>query len=245
MKVVAIVQARMGSERLPGKVLQDICGNSMLARVVQRASRIVGVDEVLVATTNESQDDRIESHCLTLGVPVFRGSESDVLDRYYQAAKRYDADVVIRITADCPLLDPTVSSRVLNQFLTHAPDYASNTILRTYPRGLDIEAMSFDALERAWFEAKQPYEREHVTIFMYEHPEKFRLLSVEADLDQDYSKFRWTVDTPEDLSFVRAVYEQFPDGDDFGWLDVLQLLAQRPEIAEINRHVQQKPPKGK
>lgn len=244
MKVVAVIQARMGSERLPGKVLRDIRGKTMLARVVERAARIEGVHQVVVATTDDARDDDIVEACRSLDVSVYRGSETDVLDRYYQAAVQYAADVVIRITADCPLLDPEVSGKVLAEFLAHRPDYASNSIVRTYPRGLDSGVMSFDALERTWREATQAYEREHVTIYMYEHPEKFRLLSVESGLDKNYSDYRWTVDTPEDLEFVRSVYGLFPHTDRFSWLDVVQVLAKRPDLVEINRHIQQKPPRG-
>lgn len=243
MKVVAIIQARMGSERLPGKVLQHIHGKTMLARVVERTARIQGVHEVVVATTVEAPDDRIVDACRALGVPVFRGSQEDVLDRYYQAAKQHAADAVMRITSDCPLLDPEVSGKVLNEFLIHCPDYASNSARRTYPRGLDTGVMTFEALERTWREATQPYEREHVTIYMYRHPEKFRLLSVESGLETNYSHYRWTVDTPEDLEFVRAVYGLFPGRDDSSWLDVVQALERRPDIVAINRHIQQKPPR--
>lgn len=244
MKVVAVIQARMGSQRLPGKVLEDIRGKTMLARVVGRTARIEGVHEVVVATTGHSRDDAIEEACRGLEAIVFRGSESDVLDRYYQAAKQRKADAVMRITADCPLLDPEVSGKVLDQFLVHRPDYASNVISRTYPRGLDTGVISFEALERTWREADQPYEREHVTIHVYERPDKFRLLSVESGLETDYSGHRWTVDTPEDLRFVRAVYDLFPETDDFGWLDVLEALAGRPDIVQINSRVEQKPPRG-
>lgn len=244
MKVVAIIQARMGSERLPGKVLADIGGKTMLARVVERTARIASVDEVVVATTEDTRDDAIADACRALSVPVFRGSEADVLDRYYQAAKQYAADAVMRITADCPLLDPEVSGNVLNQFLIHRPDYASNSVRRTYPRGLDTGVMSLEALERTWREATRPYQREHVTIYMYEHPENFRLLSVESGLPINYSHYRWTVDTPEDLQFVRAVYDLFPTTDEFGWLDVIEALARRPDLVAINRHVKQKPSRG-
>lgn len=244
MKVVAVIQARMGSERLPGKVLLDIRGKPMLARVVGRASRIRGVHEVVVATSDDPRDDELASACRDVGVPVFRGSESDVLDRYHKAAKEWNADAIMRITADCPLLDPDVSGRVLEQFLALRPDYASNSIRRTYPRGLDTGVMSFDALERTWREAKLPYEREHVTIRMYERPEEFRLLSVESELKTNYSHHRWTVDTPEDLQFVRAVYGLFPENDEFHWLDVVDMLSMHPDIMNINRHVRQKPTRG-
>lgn len=238
MKVVAIVQARMGSIRLPGKVLSDLGGKSMLARVVERLRRTRLITEVLVATTDTAADDIIVAECRKRSVPVSRGDQKDVLDRYFRAAQLAKAEVVVRITADCPLIDPEITDKTIAGFLEAGPDYASNVLKRTYPRGLDTEVMSVATLELAWRQARKPYEREHVTPYIYEHPDEFKLSSVTGE--EDHGAHRWTVDTPEDLEFVRAVYERFAPDDTFSWRDVLDLLQREPELVELNRSVQQK-----
>lgn len=237
MKVEAIVQARVGSTRLPGKVLADIHGYPMLWHVVQRTRAAKTVDEVAVATTTEVADDAIVAFCREHAVSCFRGSESDVLDRYYQAARERETDVIIRITSDCPLIDPEIVDKTVRAFLEEGPDYASNTCVRTYPRGLDTEVMTFAALQLAWTSANHPYQRSHVTPYIYENPRKFKILSVTGN--QDDSAYRWTVDTPEDLEFVRAVYSRFRH-DSFSWSDALKLMEREPQLAEINREVEQK-----
>jgi spore coat polysaccharide biosynthesis protein SpsF len=236
-KVVAIIQARMGSTRLPGKVLADIHGHPMLWYVVERTRAAQTVDEVVVATTTQPADDAIVTFCRENGVSCFRGSEEDVLDRYYQGAREHSAEAVVRITSDCPLIDPEIIDKTVRAFLAEQPDYASNGVIRTYPRGLDTEVIAFEALELAWREARQPYERIHVTPYIYENPGRFRILAVTGD--EDYSAYRWTVDTPEDLEFVRAVYSR-REGKKFRLSDVLRLMEREPEIAEINRSAAQK-----
>lgn len=238
MRIVAIVQARMGSKRLPGKVLKDLGGATMLERVVSRARRSERVDDLLVATSSESADEPIVVECHRLQVNVFRGSEQDVLDRYYKAAQQAQADAVLRITADCPFIDPALLDELLRAFVISQPDYASNCLDRSYPRGLDAEVMTFAALSRAWREADVPYQREHVTPYLYENPSKFSIFSVAGA--EDYSEFRWTVDTAEDLELARAVYLHFWNRDDFGWLDVLRLMTAQPQLAQINQYVRQK-----
>jgi spore coat polysaccharide biosynthesis protein SpsF len=238
MKVVAIIQARMGSTRLPGKVLKDLAGETVLARVLSRLRRAQQISELLVATTDRPADDAIVAECRRCSVPVSRGDQDDVLDRYYRAAQLDKAEIVVRITADCPLIDPAVSDKTIEAFLEARPDYASNALVRTYPRGLDTEVMSFSALSRAWQEARQPYEREHVTPYIFEHPDKFKLLPVTGAAD--LSSHRWTVDTAEDLEFVRAVYERLKANPEFSGRDVLDLLEGEPELVEINRSVMQK-----
>jgi len=238
MRVVAIVQARMGSTRLPGKVLQDLGGATMLERVVSRVRRCCLADEVRVATTTNSEDEAIVEESGRLGVAVFRGSEQDVLDRYYQAARQARAEAVLRITADCPFTDPALLDELLLAFLGQRPDYASNCLRRSYPRGLDGEAMTMDALSRAWREAGKPHQREHVTPYIYESPTQFKLLSVASE--EDDSECRWTVDTAEDLEFARAVYLHFRNRDEFGWQEVRSLVLAQPRLAEVNRHVPQK-----
>ena len=238
LKIVAIVQARMGSTRLPGKVLLDLAGKSVLARVVERLQRIDVIHEIVVATTKERRDDVIVEECYRNSVPSFRGKEDDVLDRYRQAAHLFGADVVVRITSDCPLIDPEVTAQVVRKFLVARPDYASNCFTRRYPRGLDTEVMTAEALDRAWREGNQAHQRAHVTPYIYENPEKFKLLSVTAE--HDYSHHRWTVDTPEDLELLRAIYERLADKPGFLWNDVLALFDREPELAELNRKVEQK-----
>lgn len=253
MKVVAIIQARMGSTRLPGKVLAEIGGRSMLRRVCGRAAQAARIDQVLVATTMESDDEAIVDECARLQVACFRGSTDDVLDRYHKAARAYRADAVVRITADCPLIDPQVIDLVVDALKKRGQDpfsYVSNTLWRTWPRGLDTEVMTADALSRACREATEPYQRTHVTPYIYRHPESFRLLAVTLPSAghrnspqngrEDLGRWRWTVDLPEDLDFVRAVYRRLADDETFSWRDVQRLLAREPALAELNRHVRQR-----
>jgi spore coat polysaccharide biosynthesis protein SpsF len=240
MRIVAIIQARMGSTRLPGKVLQDLAGEPMLARVVNRTCRATTLQEVVIATTTSALDDAIVKLCKARDWSWFRGSEEDVLDRYYRAAKEYQADLIVRITSDCPLIDPEVIDQVVKAFLERQPevDYASNTWpRRTFPRGLDTEVMSIDVLERAWREDSNPAWREHVTPYIYRNPDRFRIHNVLGQVD--YSAMRWTVDATEDLTFVRQIYDYF-DHDGFSWHEVLKALEEHPEWLEINRHIQQK-----
>ncbi len=238
MKIVAIIQARMGSSRLPRKVLMDLGGATVLDRVLNRLGRSELIHELLVATTVEPADDAIVEHCKRTGRKVFRGSEQDVLDRYYHAAKYIDADVAVRITSDCPVIDPDVTDATIRGFFDQHADYASNALVRTYPRGLDTEVMTVRALERAWRESTKPYQREHVTPYIYENPSQFKLHGIENDVD--CSQHRWTLDTPEDLQLLRAIYERFGGCDDFSWRQVLEVVQDDPSLANINRHVVQK-----
>jgi spore coat polysaccharide biosynthesis protein SpsF len=238
LKVVAIVQARVGSTRLPGKVLKDLEGETVLCRVVNRLRRAPQINEVLVATTDRTADDAIVAECRRISVPVSRGDQDDVLDRYHRAAQLAKADVVVRVTSDCPLIDPEITGKTITAFQQALPDYASNVMERTYPRGLDTEVMSFDALAHAWQVARKPHEREHVTPYIYEHPAEFKLLSVAGD--EDHSGNRWTVDTPEDLKFMQEVLARLKENPDFSWRDVLSLLDREPELVELNRSVVQK-----
>jgi spore coat polysaccharide biosynthesis protein SpsF len=238
MNTLAIIQARMGSTRLPGKVLLDLGGATVLARVVRRLERSQQISQIVVATTTARADEAIVNECERLRVSSFRGSEGDVLDRYYQAARLYSADTVVRITADCPLIDPALVDETIRVFKDGRADYASDVLPRTYPRGLDSEVFTSVALERAWREAREPHEKEHVTPYLYEHPEIFRLASARGDVD--YSHYRWTLDTPEDLILLRAIYSRFDNRDDFHWQDVIALMEREPELAELNSQVLQK-----
>ncbi len=228
---VALIQARMGSSRFPGKVLEDLAGRPMLWHVVNRVRRAKSVDKVVIATTDQDTDDPIAKFCEQEGVACFRGSEQDVLDRFYQAARANGADVVVRITADCPLIDPSVIDKVLAHFARGDCDYACNIIRYTYPDGLDTEVFSFAALERTWREAAKPSEREHVTPYM--RTGKFRTANVESQTPVLPDKYRWTVDHPADLEFVRTVYAAFSKNGEFGFEEVFDLLKERPDLATI------------
>ena len=237
MRVVAVVQARMGSTRLPGKVLIKLGEHPVLHGVVRRLRRSSQIEETVVATTGLRRDDCIADLCASSGIACFRGSEADVLDRYYHTARAYSADVVIRVTSDCPLIDPSIVDKVVLALHEQHADFACNVWPRTYPRGLDAEAFTFAALEQAWKICEQSHQREHVTPLFYERPDLFRSAYVCAE--QDYSRHRWTLDTPEDLHLLRAIYSHFED-DSFGWRDVLALVERSPELSAINAHVVQK-----
>ncbi len=239
LKTVAIVQARMSSTRLPGKVLLSIGTKTMLEWVVTRVRRSSSIDEVVVATTNESADESIVHECERLGVVSYRGSELDVLDRYYNAATDREADVVIRVTSDCPFIDPREIDRVVGAFRASAPHYASNCLASGYLRGLDTEVMTMESLARAWREARHGYHRIHVTPYIYQNPDLFRLLAVPPMSNRDFSSLRWTVDTQDDLDMVRALSAEL-SGDAFGWQEALAIVDRRPNLAEINGHIRQK-----
>lgn len=233
MTVVVIAQARMGSTRLPGKALADIDGHPVLWHVVARARRARTVDAVVVATSERQLDDPIAEFCQLHNISCMRGSEDDVLDRYYLAAREHGADVIVRVTGDCPLLDPEVLDRVVETYLGGDFDYVSNTLLYTYPDGLDTEVFSFAALERAWREARLPAEREHVTPYIRASG-RFRTANVTSDVSLPRRQLRWTVDEPADLEFVRRVYARLGEGGrTFGWRDVLQLLESDPELMRL------------
>jgi spore coat polysaccharide biosynthesis protein SpsF len=238
VKTVAIIQARMGSARLPGKVLLDLGGDTVLAHVFHRVERANLVGRVVVATTDDPRDDAIVVECQRLGGKYFRGSESDVLDRYYRCARREEAETVVRITSDCPLIDPDVIDATIRVFLEEHADYASNVVPRRFPRGLDTEIFTMAALEQAWRNATEPHQREHVTPYFYEHPQMFRISSFAND--RDYSEHRWTLDTPEDLELLRAIYQAFEPQENFSWREALSLMARQPELHNLNSQVAQK-----
>ncbi len=232
MKTVVILQARIGSTRLPGKVLLDLEARPMLWHVVERIRRARNVQQVVVATTTSKSDDVLEQFCRAHDIAFFRGSEPDVLDRYYQTAKAFAADTVVRITSDCPLIDPEVIDRVTGIFQQGGFDYVSNTIETTYPDGLDTEVFSFAALERAWREATQISEREHVTPYLRSSGQ-FRVRNVEIDHGASLAELRWTVDEAHDLEFVRAIYKHLKSRPAFGMRDVLKLLEEKPELQKL------------
>jgi spore coat polysaccharide biosynthesis protein SpsF len=232
--IIAILQARMSSTRLPGKVLQPILGRPMLGHQIDRLRRTERLDAIVLATSDQSDDDPIAEFCAGEGVSVYRGSLSDVLARFHGAMTMAGpATHIVRLTADCPLADWNVIDTCIAFHLDSGADYTSNAIQRTYPKGLDVEVVRAAALDRAFHEAAEPYEREHVTPYLYRHPELFKL----AHLKQaaDLGELRWTVDYPADLEMVRAVYaallEKKPD---FAQADILTFLQAHPEVAAIN-----------
>ena len=229
----------MGSERLPGKVLLDIEGQTMLERVVRRVQQSKSIDEVIVATTDRPADVVIAGEAERLGVKVIRGNEEDVLDRFRQAAVESGAATIVRVSADSPFVDPEVTDVVVDAFLAHDVDYASNKLSPSFPLGLDVEAFSRDALESTWRDAVEAYERSHVTVRMYSAGASMRLLPVTTRPDRH--DWRWTVDTPEDLEFARQVFRKLGRGNDFSWRDVISLIEKHPELAAINSNIKPRP----
>lgn len=234
LKTVAIVQARMGSTRFPKKVMRTICGTPMIGLVLKRLTNAKFIDQILLATSGDPSNDPLAKYVSELGYAVYRGSEDDVLDRYYRVAKEASANLVVRVTGDCPLIDPVIVDEIILKFLDSDVDYASNNAPPTFPHGLDAEIFTFQALEEAWIQAKTSQEREHVTPFISQS-EKFR--KVNHSYDADFSGERWTVDEPEDFEVVQKVFEYFKPQEDFGWLDVLSLVKKHPEWFMANRHI--------
>jgi spore coat polysaccharide biosynthesis protein SpsF len=209
----------------------------MLQVIIERVRGAAHIDELIVATTTLEQDDRIAALARELDAPCFRGAENDCLSRCYQAAVAHAPDTVVRLTGDNPIVDGEFVDDVLEVFARGDWDFASTSLKGTYPLGLSVEAMSLEALEVAWREDKDPARREHVTPFIYLHPERFKILAL--DWEEDSSDLRWTVDTPEDLSFVGAVFGRFGRFD-FSWRDVIELIGREPHLAEINRGIRQR-----
>jgi spore coat polysaccharide biosynthesis protein SpsF len=231
--ILGVLQARASSSRLPGKVLLPLAGAPMLERQIERLLRSKRMDRLVLATSDREDDDPVAAMAARAGVELYRGSLDDVLDRYYQAARPHLPTHVVRVTGDCPLADWDVIDRAIEFAVNGGYDYASNTLKPVWPDGLDVEVATFAALETAWREAVRPLEREHVMPFITSRPERFRLGSLEGE--GDLSHMRWTVDEPQDYEFVRRVYEAlFPRDPAFTTSDVLALLAERPELANLN-----------
>ncbi len=234
-QITAILQARVSSTRLPNKILKEIIGKPMLAHQIERVQRAEMIDELVVATSDQPEDDAVVSLCRNIGVTCFRGSLNDVLDRYYQCARQYNPDQVVRLTGDCPLADPGIIDRVVRFHLEGGYDYTSNVLQPTWPDGVDVEVMRFACLAEAHTEAKLPSEREHATSFIYKHPERFRLGNVTQEEDQ--SSIRLTVDEPEDFELVSLIYERlYPQNPEFDLDDIMKLLAASPEMLALNQN---------
>jgi len=235
-KIVTVIQARSGSSRLPGKVMLHILGKPLLLRMIERVQASALKGEIVVATTNDKEDDVIEALCDEHKILCYRGSSLDLLDRHYQPGKWLNADAVVKIPSDCPLIDPKVIDKVLAYYLENDFDFVSNMHPATYPDGNDVEVMGFSALEQAWKEAKRDLEREHTTPYIWEHPEKFKIGNVAWETGLDYSmSHRFTIDYPEDFTFIKTVYEHlYPTNPNFGLDDILKLLQNNPNISSIN-----------
>lgn len=236
-RIAVIIQARMGSTRLPNKVLADIEGRPMLWHLIQRLKESKFEPEIIIATTTSEGDKPILSFSAKFNLKSHAGSEDDVLDRFYQTALKYKMDVIIRITADCPLIDPEVFDKVLKFYLENEYDYVSNTHPPTYPDGLDVEICSFEILEKAWKEAKFKSEREHVTYYIWNNDQIFNLGNVfyNENPSESLKDLRWTVDEKEDLEFVRQVFKHlYPKKKVFLMNDIIELLNQKPELLKIN-----------
>lgn len=228
----------MGSTRLPGKVLKKVLGKTVLEYLIERLRRANTLDKIIIATTDNPQDDAIIDLARKLRVDVFRGSEDDVLDRFYQAAKHYHAQEVVRVTADCPLMDPAIIDQVVSFFKLHQDrfNYVSNVHPPTFPDGMDVEIFSFTALERSWREATLTSEREHVTAYIGNHPEIFRLGNVSNE--KNLSQIRLTLDNAEDLLVIEKIMTVLYENKDFGLSEIMDWLNSHPEIVNPNRHIE-------
>lgn len=237
-RTVAIIQARMGSTRLPGKVMLPLLGEPVLTHILRRAERARSLDEVVVATTTLPEDEAIVELAEAAGRPVVRGSATDLLDRYLAAARDNDAEVIVRITSDCPLIDPELIDLVVDAFRANDVDYASNMLRPfTFPQGLAVEVVRRAALERAGREDRDPAWREHATPYIYRHPELFSLHRVAAD--RDHAERRWTLDTPDDYALIERIYEAI-GRDDFDWREALAVVEANPSWGSSNWAVVQK-----
>jgi len=239
LKVVAIIQARMGSTRLPGKVLMDIVGKPMAWRVVERVKYSKYIDEVVLAIPDTKENDVLVTFAEENDIIYVRGSENDVLSRYYKTAEERDADVVVRITADCPLIDPKIIDDVIQSHIKRKSGYASNVISRTFPRGLDVEVFNFQLLEEVNGLAEKARHREHVTLYMLENPLLSNPSSVTSLFKSKADSFRLTVDTKEDLELIQKIYEHFGETD-FSTHDLFRFLDKNPDLVQINSHIKQK-----
>jgi len=239
VNIVAIVQARMGSTRLPGKVLKKIKDKVVIDYVIERLRFCENLNDIIIATTTSKKDDILQRYAVSKGINCFRGSEEDVLSRYYHAAKKYGADQVVRITSDCPLIDPNIVDEVVTRHIKKKADYTANTIKRTYPRGLDVEIFTLDILEESYHDADKQYQREHVTPYIKEHPEKFKLQNIEAKGKLKRPDIRITLDTKEDFELIEKILLNF-DTLNFTSEEIIDFLDKHPKLLEINKTIKQK-----
>ena len=235
--ILAILQARTSSSRFPRKVLEPLLGEPMILRQIERIRRSRRIDALVVATSDDASDDALAAFCASAGVRVYRGPLNDVLSRFIGAAALFDKpDWIVRLTGDCPLIDPDVIDHIVEAALRETPDYASNAVEPTYPDGLDVEIIRYEALKTIAAEPRSDAEREHVTLAIHRNPGRFKLLHVKND--RDFSHLRWTVDEPRDFKLVSAIYETlYPANPAFSFADVLALIERRPELALLNKDI--------
>jgi len=239
MTINAIVQARISSTRLPGKVLLNALGRPFLSHMVERVRMAKKIDNVILATSLEQSDDSIADFCKQNKILCYRGNLNDVLDRYYQAAKEFNTDIVVRLTGDCPLIDPQIIDDVINTYEKVGYDYVANTLPPkwTVPEGMDVEVFSFKNLERAWREAKKPSDREHVTFYLWHNPQLFSVYRY--NLPQDLSNYRLTLDYKEDFEVIKAIIENlYPKKPLFTMYDIINFLNSNPHIHNLNKNIQ-------
>jgi len=235
-KILAIIQARLGSTRLPGKACLDLAGRPMLTHVIERSSRSRLIGDLIVATTTSADDLAIVRLCAEMNVRVYCGHENDPLERYYQAARLYGADHVLRLKGDCPLIDPQIIDQAIDLHLTSTADYTSNTLQRTYPVGLDVEILSRATLDKVWREAGLRSEREHITLYIAKHANDFRISHLTQS--ENMSAKRWTADYPEDYQLLQRIFDTlYPGNPRFGTPAVLDFLAEHPELENLNAHI--------
>ena len=240
-KIVCIVEARFNSTRLPGKVLMPILGEPMLGRMIERLKLARTVDEIVVATTDAAMDDAVAATAERMGAHAFRGSEHDVLDRVVKAAQAREADVIVEVTGDCPLIDPGLVDKVVGDFLVGGADFVSNILPHTTPRGTDVRVFRTADLAEINSKSGDPADHEHVSLHFWEHLERYQCRNVEMDLPEVVAELRLTVDTPEDLELVRAIYSGlYARKPGFNLVDVLDYLNANPRLLELNRHIEQK-----
>ncbi|HEX9443241.1 MAG TPA: glycosyltransferase family protein [Candidatus Binatia bacterium] len=233
-RIALVVVARQGSTRLPGKALADVAGKPMIGHIIERVKKSRGIGAVVLATTKNREDEPLLAAARAFGAGAFAGSGEDVLDRVHQAAREYRADAVVHVGGDCPFADPAVVERALEVYFSGPFDYATNTLVQTFPSGLDVQVFSRSALARACEEARLPAERHHLSAYFHRHRGEFKIKNFENETN--LAALRWTLDYPEDLAFVREVYRRlYRPGEIFHQADILRLLARRPELAAINR----------
>lgn len=236
MKPAIIIQARMGSIRLPGKMLLVIMGKTVLEHLVERVKKAKEIGDIIIATTTRKEDREIAELAKRLGIKSYCGDETDVLNRFYEAAKKFNLEHIVRITGDCPLMDPRVVDKAVVHYFKSGADYCSNVLERTFPDGEDVEVFSFSALKHAWEDAVLPSEREHVTPYIIKHPELFKLADFKNKVN--ISEKRWTLDKEEDFRFIKTVFESlYPSKADFGINDILEFLNKNPRLEEINKNI--------
>jgi spore coat polysaccharide biosynthesis protein SpsF len=240
-KVVAVIEARFGSTRLPGKVLMPIAGQPMLVRLVQRLKLARTLDDIVVATTDSPSDDAVVDAMNRMGSHTFRGSENDVLDRVVKAAQSVDADIIVEVTGDCPLVDPGLVDKVVGDFLVGGADFVSNILPHTTPLGTGVRVFRTVDLAEINATSRDPADHEHVSLHFWEHLDRYTCRNVEMDLPDVVAELRLTVDTAEDLALVRAIYGGlYEKNPAFSLVDVLDFLNANPALLELNRHIEQR-----